>query len=154
MAWDADVYASRHWKNLSRFVRFERARGYCEECGVGHGTITEDGTTVVLLTCAHVNGESTDLRLENLRALCPRCHKLLDLQREEKGAGAGAPSRRRRRARWVRSGGTAGSRQDAKAQRTAGRRTGGRGEMATGRARGSEYAVRSNGGARGLRSRV
>ena len=120
MAWDADVYASRHWKNLSRFVRFvrfERARGYCEECGVGHGTITEDGSAVVLLTCAHVNGESTDLRLENLRALCPRCHKLLDLEREQKGAGARAraPSRRRRRARWVRRGGD-GERLNAEAR--------------------------------------
>jgi 5-methylcytosine-specific restriction endonuclease McrA len=97
MGWDADIYASRHWKNLSRFVRFERARGYCEECGVGHGTISADGMAVVLLTCAHVNGESTDLRLENLRALCPRCHKLLDARRERPGAPA------RRQARLARS---------------------------------------------------
>ena len=99
MAWDADVYASRHWKNLSRFerfVRFERARGYCEECGVGHGTITEDGSAVVLLTCAHVNGESRDLRLSNLKALCPRCHTRLDEVRRKREREAAA------RAEWRR----------------------------------------------------
>ena len=98
MGWDTRVYLSEHWKNLSRFVRFERSRGYCEECGVAHGTIAADRKSVVLLACAHVNGESEDLRLENLRALCPRCHKRLD------------EARKRRE----------GSREDPKAQRTEG----------------------------------
>jgi 5-methylcytosine-specific restriction endonuclease McrA len=96
MGWELGVYRSRHWENLSKFVRFERARGYCEECGVAHGTVGEDGRTVVYLTCAHLNGESRDLRLSNLRALCPRCHTRLDEVRRKREREAAA------RAEWRR----------------------------------------------------
>ena len=33
-----DLYPS-HWKDLSRRVRFERARGTCQDCGRPHGKI-------------------------------------------------------------------------------------------------------------------
>jgi uncharacterized paraquat-inducible protein A len=76
-----ELYTSPLWRNLSNYVRFERAQGYCEECGAAHGTITEDWRSVVVLQCAHVNGDRSDLRQENLRALCRRCHARLDARR-------------------------------------------------------------------------
>jgi hypothetical protein len=71
---DPSVYATRRWRRLSRYVRFVRADARCEHCGVHHGVIAPDFRSVILLTCAHLNGDSRDLRLENLRALCPKCH--------------------------------------------------------------------------------
>jgi hypothetical protein len=76
-----ELYTSPLWRNLSNYVRFERAQGYCEECGASHGTITEDWRSVVVLQCAHVNGERSDLGLENLRALCQSCHARYDARR-------------------------------------------------------------------------
>jgi len=67
-------YLSELWKNLSKYVRFERARGQCEVCGARHGVIAPDWRSVVILQCAHLNGRREDVRLSNLRALCPRCH--------------------------------------------------------------------------------
>lgn len=45
---------------------------YCEECGWRKRS--EDGR--VPLELDHINGDSTDNRLENLRVLCPNCHSL------------------------------------------------------------------------------
>lgn len=44
----------------------------CEECGWARKS--EDGR--VPLELDHVNGDSTDNRLENPRVLCPNCHSL------------------------------------------------------------------------------
>jgi hypothetical protein len=71
-------YCSGKWKRLSRYVRFARARGYCEHCGVPHGAISADGGSLIVLECAHLNGNSQDLRAANLRALCPPCHRIFD----------------------------------------------------------------------------
>ena len=69
-----EFYRSQLWKNLSSYVRFERARGRCEECGARHGVIAPDWRSVIILQCAHLNGRRSDVRLSNLRALCQRCH--------------------------------------------------------------------------------
>ena len=68
------IYETPQWRRLSAYVRFERARGYCEECGAAHGRFSPDGWLVTFLHCAHLNGDVRDLRLENLRALCQKCH--------------------------------------------------------------------------------
>ena len=47
-------------------------RPVCEECGWNRKSA--DGRILVELD--HINGESTDNRLENLRILCPNCHSL------------------------------------------------------------------------------
>lgn len=45
---------------------------HCEECG--WHTTSEDGRLPLELD--HINGDSKDNRLENLRVLCPNCHSL------------------------------------------------------------------------------
>jgi hypothetical protein len=72
------LYATAKWRRLSHYVRFQRALGRCEHCGVPHGVIAAGGHSVIFLACAHLNGIRSDLRLENLRALCPQCHRLYD----------------------------------------------------------------------------
>ena len=71
-------YNTCAWRSLSRHVRFGRALGYCEICGVPHGAIAADGRSVIRLGCAHLNGDLHDLRPENLAAFCPQCHFLYD----------------------------------------------------------------------------
>jgi len=77
MSWYA-FYVSRRWRRLSASIRFGRALGYCEMCGMPHGAIAADGRTLILLACAHLNGDRSDVRPENLRALCSQCHFLYD----------------------------------------------------------------------------
>ena len=50
---------------------------YCEECA--WAGVTPDGR--IPLELDHINGNSTDNRLENLRILCPNCHALKSTHR-------------------------------------------------------------------------
>jgi hypothetical protein len=87
-----------NWKEISHRIRFGRANGKCEQCGVAHnavgyrepdGTFAElslqelangvaeaDGSKVItiVLTTAHLNHDPSDCRDENLAAWCQRCH--------------------------------------------------------------------------------
>jgi len=72
------VYHSILWRRISRYVKGERAGGACEHCGALAGAISADGRSIIRLACAHLNGNVHDLRLENLRALCPTCHYFYD----------------------------------------------------------------------------
>jgi len=75
----ADTFYTTHaWRLISRHVRFGRALGYCEICGVPHGAIAADGRSFILLNCAHLNGDLHDLRPKNLAAFCSQCHFLYD----------------------------------------------------------------------------
>ena len=85
-----------NWSQISNEIRFERAHGQCEctgECGT-HETRCEarhkephpiTGTTVILTT-AHLGTDTgdkhnkLDVRPENLKAMCQRCHLLFDLE--------------------------------------------------------------------------
>mgnify|MGYP003598227745 CR=1 FL=1 len=79
------------WHKISNFIRFERAKGKCEDCGRLHKSRYWNGQRfiTIILTTAHLGidkpdgtpGSKRDLhdvRPENLKALCQRCHLLLD----------------------------------------------------------------------------
>lgn len=92
------------WKAISLRIRFERAGGKCERCGVPHGALRDressryvtaeelqelktetvpfdlDAAAFIVLTTAHLNHDPSDNREENLAALCQRCHLAHDLK--------------------------------------------------------------------------
>ena len=45
-------------------------KGFCEECGI---TDTYNGKPITL-QCDHIDGNSDNHKLDNLRLLCPNCH--------------------------------------------------------------------------------
>ena len=78
------------WEEISHRIRFERAGGRCEcdgRCGISHqggrceavhgGKHPETGS-VVWLTTAHLNHDTTDNRDTNLMAMCQQCHLSYD----------------------------------------------------------------------------
>jgi hypothetical protein len=68
------------WVQLSESVRFRRAGGRCEGCGIAHGTKVSE-TYTVRLACCHLNHDLADCRPQNLKAFCQVCH--LKHDREE-----------------------------------------------------------------------
>lgn len=96
----------KNWREISNYIRFERAKGKCEKCGAPHNGwrdgdqwfepdfaesfphMTEDMTRIILTT-AHLGiakpdgtpgnrADTMDCREENLKALCQRCHLAFD----------------------------------------------------------------------------
>lgn len=82
------------WERRSRFVRFVRARGRCEECGAKHGAPHPETGSMVVLTTAHWYDNRPEMAsLLNLRSVCQRCHFRHD--REQHLANARETRRRR-----------------------------------------------------------
>lgn len=113
------MYYSRYpkdWKAISFQIRSERAKWRCEWCGAEDGKPHPDTGSNVVLTVAHLGvphpdgrpgdrHDKSDCRLENLAALCQRCH--LNYDRADHMAKAAATRARRKRGRaaargWVR----------------------------------------------------
>lgn len=83
------------WIEISNYIRFERAQGQCEcsgECGKHEGrceAVHNDHHPItgsrVVLTTAHLGTDTgdkhdkMDVRPENLKAMCQRCHLIFDL---------------------------------------------------------------------------
>ncbi|GAB4018876.1 hypothetical protein [Spirosoma koreense] len=67
-----------YWKQLSTYVRFERAGGRCENCGATHGEPHPVTGKKVKLQCAHLNRTPERTKESELMALCARCHFAYD----------------------------------------------------------------------------
>lgn len=57
------------WTNIAASAK-DRADWKCEACGIGH--LSEERGAI--LTVHHLNEDTMDSRVENLVALCQRCH--------------------------------------------------------------------------------
>lgn len=85
-----------NWEQISYEIRFVRAGGKCEgspaypECRAEHGKPHPVTGSIVVLTTAHIGAplpdgmpgnahNKMDVRPENLRAWCQRCHLTYDL---------------------------------------------------------------------------
>lgn len=85
-----------NWADISHRIRFERAGGRCEggsfypDCRAVHGEPHPETGSIVVLTTAHMGAplpdgspgdkhNKLDVRDENLRALCQRCHLAEDV---------------------------------------------------------------------------
>lgn len=99
------------WKEISHYVRFVRAGGRCEgspaypDCRAAHGEPHPATGSIVVLTTAHIGAahadgtpgdkhDKLDVRIENLKSWCQRCHLMYDI--EEHKANAAATRRRKR----------------------------------------------------------
>lgn len=100
------------WKQISSWIRFQRAEGRCEcrgECGMvhnvahhggrctrihGHRPADEISYTVVVLTVAHLDHDPENPHPMNLKAMCQRCHLALDKEQHQKNA---AETRRKKK---------------------------------------------------------
>ena len=89
----------RDWKAISHRIRFVRAGGKCERCGIPHNWYrSQDGSIIVadpdlilklkypvkfsriILTTAHLDHDPTNNDERNLAALCQRCQLAYDLR--------------------------------------------------------------------------
>lgn len=99
-----------NWKAISHRIRFHRAAGRCEcegECGLHrtnpgprrcveiHGKPAVWARGVVVLTVAHLDHTPENVRDDNLKAMCQRCHLLYDKDHHQANA---AETRRRKEA--------------------------------------------------------
>jgi len=70
-----DIFNGKHPQYRSsklkpRLIKNGYKKDVCEICGIG----PEWNGKKLILELDHVNGNSSDHRLENLRILCPNCH--------------------------------------------------------------------------------
>lgn len=91
---DASIYP-KYWKQFSAYIRFERAGGKCEVCGVENYT-ERDGSKIVL-TVAHLDAEGDVCRCfddagflcanpDHVKAMCQRDHNRYDRPKRNKNA--------------------------------------------------------------------
>jgi len=73
------------WKTRANFVKFIRAKGYCEWCAAQHGKPNPATGSKVVLTAAHVFDHRPEAAgLLNLASLCQRCHNRHDAKHRAK----------------------------------------------------------------------
>lgn len=90
----------KDWQEISYYIRFVRGAGQCEctgECGLHsgrcdarHGQPHPVTGSLVILTTAHTlnKHDKMDVRPENLKGMCQRCHLIFDLDDHIKHARA------------------------------------------------------------------
>lgn len=114
------------WKEISRRIRFERAKGKCEKCGVADGAqgwrdavgnfwteqqifdakdagfelmrakAERERILKIVLTVAHVDQNPANNAESNLLALCQRCHNRLDAPHRARNAAVTRGNKRAR----------------------------------------------------------
>ena len=84
---DRTIYP-KCWHQISRYIRNVRAGGRCEWCGAcNYETHPVTGSSVVL-TVAHLDQNPKNNHLDNLAALCQRCHLAHDRDHHLRAAKA------------------------------------------------------------------
>jgi len=95
MPWDRSLYP-KDWKDISARIK-EIAGNRCQcsgECGLHQGQRCEErngqpakwAKGKIVLTVAHLNHIEMDVRDENLKALCQRCHLRYDIDHHQVNA--------------------------------------------------------------------
>ena len=78
----------KNWNTEIRPMILKRANNRCEFCGVENHTYRLNEKTgkmaYIVLTIAHMNEVIEDVRPENLRALCQRCHNRYDVEHRKR----------------------------------------------------------------------
>lgn len=78
-----------NWKEISEYIRFERADNKCEVCGaINYSWVNrhtrelclsdEDDAIRIILTVAHLDHNPENNNYKNLKAMCQRCHNRYD----------------------------------------------------------------------------
>lgn len=80
----------KDWPAISRRIRFDRARGRCEDCGAENYQSHPVTGSKVVLTVAHLDHQPEKCADENLRAWCQRCHNAYDAAERRRGIRARA----------------------------------------------------------------
>lgn len=74
----------KNWKQISEYIRFVRANNKCEICGIENYSIIEREykgkikKIKVILTVAHLDHNPENNDINNLRAMCQKCHNTYD----------------------------------------------------------------------------
>jgi lauroyl/myristoyl acyltransferase len=69
----------KNWAEISSYVRFDRANNKCEWCGAENYRPHLITGSKVILTCAHIYDMRPEAcQLDNLAALCQKCHNTHD----------------------------------------------------------------------------
>ena len=67
------------WREISRAIRYDRAGGVCEFCGIARNGLPHPVTgSKVVLTVAHLTHDETCADWADLAAMCQRCHLTYD----------------------------------------------------------------------------
>jgi hypothetical protein len=81
----------KNWKQISEYIRFNRARNKCEVCGaINYSWVNrftrelclpdEEDAIKIILTVAHLDHNPENCDYNNLKAMCQKCHNNYDIR--------------------------------------------------------------------------
>lgn len=74
----------KNWKQISKDIRFNRAKSKCEFCGAENYKPHPLTGSKVILTVAHLDHTPENCDYSNLKALCQKCHLSYDAKHHAK----------------------------------------------------------------------
>jgi hypothetical protein len=86
-----------NWDMTSYWVRYCRAKGFCEECGAENHQPHPVTGSYVVLTTAHLDHTPENCCVTNLAAWCQRCHLAYDAPHHRQTRRINQDKRRRNR---------------------------------------------------------